>query len=123
MFTTKPPAATASVASGRWAMGDSSSCEAMTVATTTTHDAGSSRRARRAQNRDNEIVPVVVASRRSSRVIKKPESTKKTSTPTNPPEKRVILAWNKMTTMTATARSPSMSGRKSSSTVLAFTIC
>ena len=104
-------------------MGDSNSCEAMTVATTTTHEAGSSLRARRAQNRGNEIVPVVVASRSSSLVIKKPDSTKNTSTPTNPPENQAIRAWNKMTTMTATARRPSMSGRKSSSTALAFTGC
>ncbi len=110
-LTTKPPAATASVASGRWAIGASNICEARTVTTTTTHEAGSRRRARRAQNRGNEIVPVVVASRSNSLVIRKPDSTKNTSTPTNPPENREILAWNKMTAMTATARRPSMSGR------------
>ena len=38
---------------------------------------------------------MVATSRSSSLVIRKPESTKNTSTPTNPPEKRAILAWNK----------------------------
>ncbi len=51
----------------------------------TRHDDGSSRRARRAQNAGSEIVPVVDSSRSSRRVIRKPDSTKKTSTPTNPP--------------------------------------
>ncbi len=93
------------------------------MTTTTTHDAGRSRLARRAQNRGREIVPVLIASRSSSRVIRNPDSTKKTSTPTNPPENRAILAWNKMTTMTATARNPSMSGLNSSPSSLAFAIC
>src|SRR5690349_23043835 len=37
--------------------------------------------------------------------------TKKTSTPTNPPENRPILRWNSRTGRTATARRPSMSAR------------
>src|SRR5262249_44670453 len=37
--------------------------------------------------------------------------TKKTSTPTNPPENWLMLRWNRTTGSTATARSPSMSCR------------
>ncbi len=79
------------MANGRWAIGASNTCEAITVTTTTTHDAGSSRRARRAQKWRSEIVPVVATSRNSRRVIKNPDSTKNTSTPTKPPEKPATL--------------------------------
>ena len=43
--------------------------------------------------------------------IRYPEIAKKTSTPTNPPGTRPGKAWKPMTRRTATARSPSMSGR------------
>ena len=56
--------------------------------------------------------PVVAASRISSEVIRKPEITKKTSTPTNPPEKVSNPEWATMTSSTASARRPWMSGRK-----------
>jgi hypothetical protein len=48
--------------------------------------AGRMRRARRAQKVASEIVAERSSSRRSKAVIRKPEITKKTSTPTNPPE-------------------------------------
>jgi len=57
------------------------------------------------------MVPVAVASRHSSPVIRNPEMTKKTSTPTKPPSRPGIPAWNSTTASTATARRPSMSGR------------
>src|SRR4051812_40884357 len=44
-------------------------------------------------------------------VMRKPEMTKKTSTPTKPPDIPGTAAWNRTTARTATARSPSMSGR------------
>ena len=40
-----------------------------------------------------------------------PEMTKKTSTPTKPPVIPGTLAWYRTTSSTATARSPSTSGR------------
>jgi hypothetical protein len=44
-------------------------------------------------------------------VIRYPLITKKTSTPTNPPEKVLNPAWNKITGKTAIARKPSISLR------------
>src|SRR5664280_1430735 len=46
-----------------------------------------------------------------SPVITKPDRTKNTSTPTNPPVSRGTPAWYRTTSNTATARSPSTSGR------------
>jgi hypothetical protein len=43
-------------------------------------------------------------------VIKYPEITKKISTPMYPPEKKGTLIWLKMTSKTASARSPSKNG-------------
>src|SRR5689334_15019894 len=43
--------------------------------------------------------------------MRNPEMTKKTSTPTKPPGTPGTAAWNSTTARTATARSPSMSGR------------
>src|SRR6185369_12863423 len=42
--------------------------------------------------------------------MKKPERTKKTSTPTKPPDSRDTPAWNSTTRRIATPRSPSISG-------------
>jgi hypothetical protein len=64
------------------------------------------------RNRASRTVPVVSTSRESSPVMRKPEMTKKTSTPTNPPATPGTPAWNRTTASTATARRPSMSGRK-----------
>ena len=50
------------------------------------------------------------ASRTSSPVMRKPETTKKTSTPTKPPA-GAPSRWSPRTSRTATARSPSTSGR------------
>ena len=52
------------------------------------------------------------ASRISSEVIRKPEITKKTSTPTKPPETVPKPEWATITSRTASARRPWMSGRK-----------
>jgi len=43
--------------------------------------------------------------------MRNPETTKKTSTPMNPPPTPGTPAWNATTASTATARRPSMSGR------------
>ena len=43
--------------------------------------------------------------------MRNPEMTKKTSTPTNPPENPGTPAWKKITANTAIARRPSMSAR------------
>jgi len=48
----------------------------------------------------------------TSPVIKKPEITKKTSTPTKPPEKPGTPKWYNTTAATAQARKPLMSGLK-----------
>ncbi len=47
-----------------------------------------------------------------SRVIRKPETTKNTSTPMKPPRTPSSSAWYAITAVTASARRPSMSGRK-----------
>ena len=87
----------------------------ISVTTSTRHDAGSSRRARRAQNPGSDNVPVDASSLSSKRVIRNPDRTKNTSTPTNPPWKAPSRRWNSTTATTANARSPSTSGRNSSS--------
>ncbi|CAM5739042.1 hypothetical protein SMICM304S_10892 [Streptomyces microflavus] len=81
-----------------------------TAASTTAAD-GSSRRARREKKSPSRIRPVLMASRTRRPVIRYPEMTKKTSTPMNPPARPGISAWKARTARTATARSPSMSGR------------
>ena len=50
-------------------------------------------------------------SRSNSWVTRKPDRTKNTSTPTYPPGKLPLPAWNNTTRYTATARSPSRCGR------------
>src|SRR5690242_17499561 len=55
--------------------------------------------------------PVVVASCSSSDEIKNPDTTKKTSTPTNPPPSQGTPAWSRSTRTTARARRPWMSAR------------
>src|SRR4051794_26516363 len=58
----------------------------------------------------SENVPAAF-SRKRIPVIRNPDMTKNTSTPTKPPGMMVGKAWNATTHRTATARSPSMSGR------------
>src|SRR5699024_8597866 len=70
------------------------------------------RRARLAEKAPKRIRPS--RSRDSSRwvVMRKPEMTKKTSTPTYPPERVPTPEWKSTTSSTAIARKPWMSGRK-----------
>jgi hypothetical protein len=55
---------------------------------------------------------VLLISSIKRRVIKKPDKTKKTSTPINPPDRRVRPEWDKITNNTAIALSPWRSVRK-----------
>ena len=59
-----------------------------------------------------EVLPVDARSRKRTPVMTKPEITKKTSTPTNPPENPGTFEWKRTTRSTATARNPSTSGLK-----------
>ncbi len=74
--------------------------------------AGSRRRTRLALKRARSRVPVPSISLKSSPVMRNPEMTKNTSTPTYPPDTAGMPAWNNRIRTTATARIPSMSGRK-----------
>ncbi|MDO8669883.1 MAG: hypothetical protein Q7O66_00430 [Dehalococcoidia bacterium] len=76
--------------------------------------AGSSRRARRIQKALESIAPRPCHSPRSSEVIRKPLITKNASTPRKPPGNQVRSAWYRITTMTASARNPSIPGTKDS---------
>ena len=57
------------------------------------YNAGSRRRARRSQNCRSEIDPLWWRSSISSAVMRKPLTTKKTSTPRNPPGIQLTSAW------------------------------
>ena len=81
------------------------------VTTTTRQRAGASRFTRRAKKPPKYADAVALGLRRSDAATTYPEMTKKTSTPTMPPGIHVLSRCQTTTAPTATARSPSMSGR------------